>query len=67
MCVFSIDISFKGSQSHSNMRSKVTAVSYLHRGVIDTAVQIWHPRVSGVCGELFDEKTEVENLVSGSL
>jgi hypothetical protein len=26
---FSIGIPFKGSQSHSNMRSKVTAVSYL--------------------------------------
>jgi hypothetical protein len=35
---FLIDIPFKGSQSLSNMRSKVTAVSYLHSGVIDTAV-----------------------------
>jgi hypothetical protein len=39
MYVFSLDIPFKGSQSHSNTRSKVTAVSYLHKGVIDTAVQ----------------------------
>jgi hypothetical protein len=29
MYVFSIDIPFKGSQSLSNMRSKVTSVSYL--------------------------------------
>jgi hypothetical protein len=38
MYVFSIDIPFKGSQSLSNIRSKVTAVSYLHSGVNDTAV-----------------------------
>jgi hypothetical protein len=38
MYVFSIDIPFKGSQSLSNMRSKVTAVSYLLSGVNDTAV-----------------------------
>jgi hypothetical protein len=38
MNVFSIDIPFKGSQSHSNLRSKVTAVSYLHSGVNDSAV-----------------------------
>jgi hypothetical protein len=38
MYVFLIDIPFKGSQSLLNMRSKVTAVSYLHSGVIDTAV-----------------------------
>jgi hypothetical protein len=38
MYVFLIDIPFKGSQSHSNMRSKVTAVSYLHSGVNSTAV-----------------------------
>jgi hypothetical protein len=55
MHVFSIDIPFKGSQSHSNMRSKVTAVSMTllwmshrcqwlccayHSGVNDTAVQV---------------------------
>jgi hypothetical protein len=44
--VFSIDIPFKGSHSHSNMRSKVTAVSYLHSGVNDTAVHV--NDVSGV-------------------
>jgi hypothetical protein len=36
MYVFSIDIPFKGSQSLSNMKFKVTSVSYLHSGVIDT-------------------------------
>jgi hypothetical protein len=38
MYVFSIDISFKGRQSLSNMRSKDTVVSYLHSGVIDTVL-----------------------------
>jgi hypothetical protein len=38
MYVFSIDIPFKGNQSLANRTSKVTAVSYLHSGVIDTAV-----------------------------
>jgi hypothetical protein len=38
MNVFSIDIPFKGSQSHLNMRPKVTAVSHLHSGVNDSAV-----------------------------
>jgi hypothetical protein len=38
MYVFWIDIPFKDSQSLSNMKSKVTAVSYLHSGVIDTRV-----------------------------
>jgi hypothetical protein len=40
MTVFSIDVPFKGSQSPSNMRSKVTAVSYLHSGVNDTDVHM---------------------------
>jgi hypothetical protein len=40
MYVFSIDIPFKGSQSLSNKRSKVTAVSYLQSSVIDTTVQV---------------------------
>jgi hypothetical protein len=40
MYVFSIYIPFKGSQSLSYMRSEATAVSYLHSGVIDTAVHI---------------------------
>jgi hypothetical protein len=40
LCVFDIDIIFKGSQSLSNMRFKVTAVSYLHSGVIDTAEHV---------------------------
>jgi hypothetical protein len=35
-----MDIPFKGSQSHSNMRSKVTALSNLHSGVNDTAVHV---------------------------
>jgi hypothetical protein len=39
MYVFSIDIPFKRySKSLSHMRSRVTVVSYLHNGVIDTAV-----------------------------
>jgi hypothetical protein len=38
--VFSIDIPFKGSQSLWNMRSMVKAVSYLHSGVIYTAVHV---------------------------
>jgi hypothetical protein len=37
---FFIYISFKGSQSLSNMRSKITAMSYLHSSVFDTAVQV---------------------------
>jgi hypothetical protein len=37
---FSIDIPFKGSQTRSNMRSKVTAVLYLHSGVIDTVMHV---------------------------
>jgi hypothetical protein len=35
-----VDIPFKGSQSLSNIRSKVTTVSYLHRGVIHTTVHV---------------------------
>jgi hypothetical protein len=38
MYVFSIDIPFKGSQSLAKISSKVTAVSYLHSGVNDSAV-----------------------------
>jgi hypothetical protein len=40
MYVFSIDIPFKGtgSQSLAKMTSKVTAESYLHSGVNDSAV-----------------------------
>jgi hypothetical protein len=37
MYVFSIDIPFKGSQSLAKIMSKVTAVSYLHSGVNDSA------------------------------
>jgi hypothetical protein len=40
MYVFSIDNPFKGSQSLSNMRPKVTAWSYLHSGVLGTTVQV---------------------------
>jgi hypothetical protein len=46
MYVFSIDIPFKGSQSLSNMRFKVTAVSFLHSGVIDTESDFLLNRVS---------------------
>jgi hypothetical protein len=49
MHVFSIDIPFKGSQSHSNMRSKVTAVSYLHSGVIETAVHVTAVSMTPLC------------------
>jgi hypothetical protein len=38
MYVFSIDITFKDSRSLAKMTSKVTAVSYLHSGVNDSAV-----------------------------
>jgi hypothetical protein len=38
MYVFKIDIPFKGSQSLSTMRPKVTALPHLHSGVIDTAL-----------------------------
>jgi hypothetical protein len=38
MYVFSIDIPCKGSQSLAKMTSKVTAESYLHSGVNDSAV-----------------------------
>jgi hypothetical protein len=37
MYVFSIGILFKGSQSLEKITSKVTAVSYLHSGVNDSA------------------------------
>jgi hypothetical protein len=73
MNVFSIDIPFKGNHSHSNMRSKVTAVSmtllcnhYLREfeAIFEKALTC----VLGTQGMLFDEKkTEVENLVPGSL
>jgi hypothetical protein len=43
--LFFIDIPFKGSQSHSNMRSKVTAVSYAQRSHICTAVSYMHSGV----------------------
>jgi hypothetical protein len=43
---FFIDIPFKGSQSLLIMRLKVTTVTYLHSGAIDTAVQCTsHSRV----------------------
>jgi hypothetical protein len=40
MHVFLIDIPFKGSQILATMMSKVTAVSYLHSGVNDSAVHV---------------------------
>jgi hypothetical protein len=40
MYVFSIDIPFKVSQSRVKMMPKVTAVSYLHSSVNDSAVHI---------------------------
>jgi hypothetical protein len=47
--MFSIDIPIKGSQSHSNVRSKVTVVSYLHSGVNDTAVHITSVSMTPLC------------------
>jgi hypothetical protein len=40
MYVFWINIPFKGSQSLVKTMSKVTAVSYLHSGVVDSAVHV---------------------------
>jgi hypothetical protein len=40
MYVFLIDIPFNGSQSLAKITSKVTAVSYLHSGVNDSAVHV---------------------------
>jgi hypothetical protein len=40
MYVFSMNIPFKDSRSRSNIRSPGKAVSYLHRGVIGTAVHV---------------------------
>jgi hypothetical protein len=39
----------KGSQSHLNMRSQVTAVSYLHNGVNDTTVHITAVSMTPLC------------------
>jgi hypothetical protein len=49
MKVFSIDTPFKGSQSHSNMRSKVTAVSYLLNGVNDSTVHVTAVSMTLLC------------------
>jgi hypothetical protein len=38
--VFLIDIPFKGSQSLAKLTSKVTAESYLHSGVNDSAMHV---------------------------
>jgi hypothetical protein len=61
--VFSIDISFKGCQSLSNMRSKVPSVTNLHNFVdyIREFEAIFEKAlicVSGTQGKLFDEKTQ---------
>jgi hypothetical protein len=48
MYVFSVDIPFKGSQSLAKMMPKVTAVSYLHSGVNNSAVPITAVPISGV-------------------
>jgi hypothetical protein len=47
--VFSIDIPFKGSQNHSNMRSNVTVVSYFHSGVNDSAVHVTAVSMTPLC------------------
>jgi hypothetical protein len=47
--VYSIDIPIKDSQSLSNMRSKVSAVSYLRSGVIDTDVQVTAMSITPLC------------------
>jgi hypothetical protein len=49
MYVFSIDIPFKGSQSLAKMMSKVTAVSYLHSGVTDSAVHVTVVSMTSLC------------------
>jgi hypothetical protein len=43
---------FKGSHSHSNMRSKVTAVSCLHSGVNDSAVHVTAVSMAHLCNQL---------------
>jgi hypothetical protein len=53
MYVFSIDIPFKGSQSLAKMMSKVTAVSYLHSGVNDSAVHVKHVTENRLCNRHF--------------
>jgi hypothetical protein len=50
--VFSIDIPFKRGQSHSNMRSKVTAVSYLHSGVNDSTVHVTAVSMTPLCSQV---------------
>jgi hypothetical protein len=49
MHVFSIDIPFKGSQSLSNMRNKVTAVSYFHSDVMDADVNVTAVLMTPLC------------------
>jgi hypothetical protein len=41
--------SLKSSQSLLNMRSKVTAASYFHSGVIDTAVHVTAVSMTPLC------------------
>jgi hypothetical protein len=52
MYVFSIDIPFKDSQTLSNIRSKVTVVSYLHTTVPCAAVSDFLIKIKQ-CVELF--------------
>jgi hypothetical protein len=49
MYVFLIDILFKGSQSLAKMTSKVTAESYLHSEVNDSAVQVTAESMTPLC------------------
>jgi hypothetical protein len=49
MYVFTIDIPFKDSQSLAKMMSKVTAVSYLHSGVNDSAVTCTEVSMTPLC------------------
>jgi hypothetical protein len=49
MYVFSIDIPFKGSQSLAKITSKVTAVSYLHSGVLYSAVACTAELMTPLC------------------
>jgi hypothetical protein len=49
MYVFLVDIPFKGSQSLVKMMPKVTAVSYLHSGVNNSAVPITAVSMTPLC------------------
>jgi hypothetical protein len=69
MYVFSIDIPFEGSQSRSNMRSKVIAVQPNLSIFFANSKYIFKkgPVYQGPMGSCFMTKPEVKNLVAGSL